>query len=184
MAATSRLNLRIRENVVIIFNSHLGGKYAVFSNFSSHAILYTGLSYPSAEHFYQYWMTLDVEWRRRILVATESGPMCGAMAKLASSQARREGAKRVQVGIDSDKLMMLALKLKFEQHADLRELLLSTGIEPLVHSTPWGTNSYWGVGRDGSGRNMMGKMLMNVRSNLADPDFWKRKGDINEPQNV
>jgi len=55
---------------------------------------------------------------------------------------------------------------KFEQHAGLRELLLSTGEAKLVEHTE--RDDYWGDGGDGSGRNGLGRLLMEVREGMRD----------------
>ncbi len=60
-----------------------------------------------------------------------------------------------------DDVMRTAVLAKFEQHESLRCLLLSTGISLIVEHTP--NDSYWGDGGDGSGRNMLGRSLMEVR---------------------
>jgi predicted NAD-dependent protein-ADP-ribosyltransferase YbiA (DUF1768 family) len=42
--------------------------------------------------------------------------------------------------------------------------LLATGDADLIEHTA--TDAYWGDGGDGSGRNMLGKILMEVRARL------------------
>ena len=54
---------------------------------------------------------------------------------------------------------------KFEQHPQLRDLLLSTADAKLVEHTE--RHDYWGDGGDGSGRNMLGQLLMEVRRRLG-----------------
>ena len=60
--------------------------------------------------------------------------------------------------------MRQAVRAKFETHVDLRVELLGTGDEELVENAP--RDYYWGCGRDGSGRNMLGRILMEVREAL------------------
>jgi ribA/ribD-fused uncharacterized protein len=60
--------------------------------------------------------------------------------------------------------MRHAVKAKFLQHEDLRTLLLSTGEAKIVEHT--GNDDYWGDGGDGSGKNMLGRILMQVRQEL------------------
>jgi ribA/ribD-fused uncharacterized protein len=60
--------------------------------------------------------------------------------------------------------MRAAVRRKFETHADIRAELLSTGDEILVENAPG--DFYWGCGADGSGRNMLGIILMEVRAEL------------------
>jgi ribA/ribD-fused uncharacterized protein len=57
-----------------------------------------------------------------------------------------------------------AVLAKFSQHADLKEILLSTADAKLVEHTF--NDSYWGDGGDGSGQNKLGQILMSVREEL------------------
>ena len=61
--------------------------------------------------------------------------------------------------------MYEAIKAKFTQHQELCDLLLATEDAILVEHTE--NDAYWGDAGDGSGKNMMGKLLMKLRSELA-----------------
>jgi ribA/ribD-fused uncharacterized protein len=61
-------------------------------------------------------------------------------------------------------IMRQALRAKFTQHPELRELLLATGDAKLVEHT--NNDRYWGDGGDGSGRNRLGLLLMELRAQL------------------
>jgi len=63
-----------------------------------------------------------------------------------------------------DQLMREAVHAKFTQHEDLKATLLGTGDALLVEHTA--NDWYWGDGGDGSGRNMLGLILMEVREAL------------------
>lgn len=65
-----------------------------------------------------------------------------------------------------DDIMRQAVLRKFETHADILMVLISTGNELLVEKSP--TDYYWGCGADGSGKNMLGVILMEVREILCD----------------
>jgi ribA/ribD-fused uncharacterized protein len=60
-------------------------------------------------------------------------------------------------------LMKWALIQKF-QHPEMRALLESTDNSILVEKAPW--DSFWGDGKDGSGKNWMGRLLMEIRAEL------------------
>jgi ribA/ribD-fused uncharacterized protein len=55
---------------------------------------------------------------------------------------------------------------KFETHKDIRAILLGTDDEELVENAP--SDYYWGCGKDGTGKNMLGKILMEVRTHLRE----------------
>jgi hypothetical protein len=57
------------------------------------------------------------------------------------------------------------LVAKFTQHKALRKLLLGTGNTRLVEHTH--NDRYWADGGDGTGRNRLGVLLMEVRGQLA-----------------
>ena len=61
-------------------------------------------------------------------------------------------------------VMTEAVLAKFSQHEDLRALLLATGDAMLIEHTD--NDDYWGDGGDGSGKNMLGRILMRVREQL------------------
>ncbi len=65
--------------------------------------------------------------------------------------------------------MRQALRAKFTQHDDLRILLLGTGEAVLVEHTE--KDHYWGDGGDGSGKNRLGQLLMEIRSELRAREF-------------
>lgn len=65
-----------------------------------------------------------------------------------------------------DDVMRKAVLQKFRTHADIREILLATGDEVLVENSP--IDYYWGCGKDGSSKNRLGQILMEVRETLRD----------------
>jgi ribA/ribD-fused uncharacterized protein len=65
-----------------------------------------------------------------------------------------------------DDIMRRAVRAKFAAHPEIRDVLLSTGDAELIERT---TNDYyWGCGTDGTGLNMLGKILMEVRTLMRD----------------
>jgi predicted NAD-dependent protein-ADP-ribosyltransferase YbiA (DUF1768 family) len=46
----------------------------------------------------------------------------------------------------------------------LRALLLATGDEEIAESAP--NDYYWGVGREGTGENRLGKIIERIRAEL------------------
>ncbi len=60
--------------------------------------------------------------------------------------------------------MFDAVLKKFETHDEIRDLLLSTGDENIIENAPG--DYYWGCGKDGTGKNKLGLILMEVRERL------------------
>jgi ribA/ribD-fused uncharacterized protein len=63
-----------------------------------------------------------------------------------------------------DDIMREALRAKFGQHPGLKSLLLSTADAELVEHTK--NDNYWADGGDGSGKNRLGALLMELRARL------------------
>jgi len=66
--------------------------------------------------------------------------------------------------------MAEALLAKFSQHADLKKVLLSTGTAKILEKTTG--DYYWGIGTKGTGKNMLGILLMELRGK-----FQKEESD-------
>jgi N-glycosidase YbiA len=66
--------------------------------------------------------------------------------------------------IIKDIVMEECVRAKFLQHKDLRDQLIATGDEELIENSP--VDAWWGCGSDGTGKNMLGKILMKVRAQL------------------
>jgi ribA/ribD-fused uncharacterized protein len=56
------------------------------------------------------------------------------------------------------------LQAKFTQHPNLRSILLGTGDAELIEHTK--NDSYWGDGGNGTGKNRLGQLLMELREQL------------------
>jgi len=63
-----------------------------------------------------------------------------------------------------DDVMRRAVRAKFRTHADIREILLATGDQEIIEDSP--TDHYWGQGSTGAGKNTLGRILMEARTQL------------------
>ncbi len=64
-----------------------------------------------------------------------------------------------------DQVMRKAVWAKFTQHPKLRQLLIDTKDAHIAENSP--RDSYWGLGQDGDGENMLGQILAEVRAFLS-----------------
>lgn len=85
---------------------------------------------------------------------------------------RRAGELRAQIRSDwmqvRDSIMDEVLEAKFRQNPQLSQALLATGRAYLVeHNNRKGKDTHWSDDHDGSGENMLGKLLMGVRHRLG-----------------
>jgi len=131
--------------------------FGEFSNFAPYPIRLDGANWPTTEHYFQAQKFDDEAYRKRI--RTEPSPMIAARLGRSRKQPLRRDWESVKVDV-----MRRALAAKFDQHPALRELLLSTGDAELVEHTV--NDRYWGDGGDGSGRNMLGRLLVELRESL------------------
>ena len=90
----------------------------------------------------------------------EAAAKLGRTAQRTAPHTVRADWERIKVDV-----MRTALRAKFTQHAAARTLLLSTGRARLVENSPH--DYVWGVGADGSGSNLMGVLLAELRAELA-----------------
>lgn len=63
-----------------------------------------------------------------------------------------------------EKVMRKALRAKFLKTGKFKDLLLETGEKCIIEASPY--DYYWGCGSDGSGKNRLGELLMELREEL------------------
>ena len=131
--------------------------YGEFSNFAPFPITLKRRRWPTSEHYFQSQKFLDLGHQEEIRRAKT--PMIAARLGRERSRPLRRDWEAVK-----DTVMRDAVEAKFRQHTELRALLLATGTAELVEHTD--ADDYWGDGGDGSGRNMLGRILMEVRETL------------------
>lgn len=132
-------------------------EYGCFSNFSAHGFELDGVYWPTSEHYFQaqkFAGTAHCEQIRQV-----------KMPKDAARMGRdRERPLRKDWEQVKEEIMRKAVLRKFETHADIREILMSTAEEEIIENSP--IDYYWGCGKDGSGKNRLGYILMEVREIL------------------
>ncbi|GAA4444498.1 NADAR family protein [Novipirellula rosea] len=144
------------DQSVIHFYS-VSDEYGEFSNFAAFSIKLKGKRWPTSEHYFQAQKFKDVGHQEEIRKAKT--PMIAA-------RLGRDRKKKLRRDWDSirDNVMREAVLAKFTQHDELKTILLATGEAKLVENTA--NDAYWGDGGDGSGKNMLGRILMEVRDKL------------------
>jgi len=148
------------DDVIYFYSANR--EYGYFSCFSKHPIDVNGKTWPTAEHYFQaqkFAGTLHEEIVR-----------CAA-SSMEAAVVGRERFRPLRPDWDEVKneVMKEALLAKFTQHERLQDILLATGQREIVEHTK--NDSYWGDGGDGSGLNMLGELLMQIREEL-----WVRNG--------
>jgi len=141
--------------------------YGEFSNFARYSIWLDDRRWPTSEHYFQAMKFLELSHQEEIRF--ERSP------KIAAEMGRsRKRPLRMDWESVKDQVMRQAVLAKFTQHDELKALLLSTGNAKLVEHTT--NDSYWGDGGDGSGKNRLGLILMEVREQLRQEVAQTPKG--------
>lgn len=134
-------------------------EYGCFSNFSPHRIFLDKKVWPTSEHYFQAQKFLNEQLQEEI--------RCAKTPAIAAEMGRnRKKPLRRDWEAVKDGIMLKAVRAKFTQYEDLRAILLATGEAKLIEHT-W-KDRYWGDGGDGSGRNRLGEILMQVRAELRE----------------
>jgi len=143
-------------------------KYGEFSNFFRGAPFrhLLGGAWSSSEHFFQAmkFVTTDLEWAKEIQRARTP-------AESAKMGRDRKHPLREDWEDIKDDVMRVALFYKFTQNPALMYFLRGTKDAILVEHTV--NDAYWGDGGDGTGKNMLGKLLMEIR----DTENEQKKGN-------
>lgn len=112
------------------------------------------------EQWFMFHKSTDPRYRFAIMNAKTPGE-CKRLGKQCQLQPTWEKIK--------DEVMLHGLRYKFTQNIDLAVELAQTNGRYLEETNTWGDH-YWGVAHDGDrswGRNRLGHLLMQVRSELT-----------------
>lgn len=137
--------------------------YGAFSNLYRRKLVFEGRLYPTSEHAYQAGKARKEAVREWLLSAPSPALVAMAAHGLYTWDVVPNWS---QIKYDR---MRCVLRAKFEQHADLMALLLSTGEARLVEVAivDNAVNRLWGE-VNGRGQNMLGVMLMELRTEFRE----------------
>jgi ribA/ribD-fused uncharacterized protein len=150
--------------------------YGFLSNFYEAVFTLEDRQWLTVEHFFQASKAVSPEERQRIADAATPGlaKKLGRACQLRPDWDDVVGTehlhnmfrdeKGIVVEFVKDHYMYSALISKFTQRHDLREALRSTGDQAIVEASP--TDYYWGIGKERTGLNKLGRMLQLVRAGL------------------
>lgn len=133
------------------------------SNFAKYPIECFGRTWATSEHAYQAQKYAGMNQDDYDAVANANNPMAAAIVGRDRDRSCRPDWDQVK-----DDVMRFVVLHKFLQHKDIQDKLLSTGDDVLVeHDTKRG-DAYWADAGDGTGKNMLGVILMEVREILRE----------------
>jgi ribA/ribD-fused uncharacterized protein len=131
--------------------------YGCFSNFSAHPIELNGKRWPTSEHYFQAQKFAGTEHEEQVRL-TKTPKQAAEMGRDRSRPLRSDWEQI------KDDVMREVVRQKFLTHQDIQKVLLDTGEEELVEATTY--DYYWGCGTKKTGKNMLGKILMEIRAEI------------------
>lgn len=140
-----------------IYFYRVNDEYGCFSNFSKHGFELDGKYWMTSEHYFQAKKFIGNEYEEEVRMS--STPMEAANMGRDRSKPLRKDWEEVK-----DDIMRKAVLEKFKANNDAKKILLSTGDEEIIEKTT--KDYYWGCGENGTGKNMLGKILMETRDIL------------------
>jgi ribA/ribD-fused uncharacterized protein len=132
-------------------------EYGCFSNFSKHPVKINDRIWKTSEHYYQAMKFLDKDIQDMVFYS--KGPGSAAKIGRDPNNPLREDWDEVK-----DDVMREVLYAKFTQNEDCKKTLLDTGHSYLIEDSP--VDYYWGIGAKKHGKNMLGRMLGDLRAEL------------------
>lgn len=133
-------------------------EFAILSNFAPVAVQFRGKEYPTAEHAFQAakFLDTDPQWSEQIRQA-ETPAKAKSKGKSRSHPITAEW-EEIKVDVMSEIL--------YHKLADpaVESALRATGEQEIVEQSPW--DYFWGTGKSGKGKNVLGKLWMSLRQSL------------------
>ena len=136
-------------------------EYFFLSNFYEAPVFYDGIEFRNNEAAFQAQKVAPTQGEKPFIDPRREfvGLNPSEAKKLGRRVRLRKDWESVKVGI-----MKEIVRAKFEQNKDLAEKLIQTGNAILEEGNGWGDRT-WGT-VNGQGKNLLGKILMEVREEL------------------
>ena len=152
----------------IRFGLKLENDYKGFLTMAPSPIVIDGKRYPTVEHYFQAMkFPDDLQWQEAIRVADK-----GLKARQLGEDKTK--APRADWEKVKDAVLREALVAKFQQNRGLLQLLKETGTRPIIFES---NDPYWGAGLTGKGKNRLGLLLVQVRTELREYQVPAAVGD-------
>jgi ribA/ribD-fused uncharacterized protein len=135
--------------------------FYALDNFSAHIVEIWGRKFQTSEHAYQWkkYSESHPDIAEEILKATSPNQA----KKIADAHKKDSTSKFHEIKIS---IMEEILKAKANQHEKVVRTLKETGSREIIENSP--TDSFWGIGPEKNGQNMLGKLWMKIRDSLPE----------------
>jgi len=147
-------------------------EFRFHSNFHPCKIEIDGRTWPHTEAYYQSQKSHNPDFHNRVLEkknpswAKFVGDSRVNSPKIAKKSWFRKNPEDLRDDWNEIKVevMKIALHAKFTQNKNLQLSLLNTDSAELIEDSS--KDTFWGIGEHGNGKNMLGKLLMQLRTEL------------------
>jgi ribA/ribD-fused uncharacterized protein len=130
-----------------------------FDSFSAHRINIWGQKFATAEHAFQWKKFSKSRPDISALILEAPNPEAAKQISIDYKQDMPEGWHKEKVAV-----MEEIFTAKAEQNLDVQEALKRSGNRQIIENSP--VDSFWGIGPNGDGQNMVGKLWMKIRDKL------------------
>ncbi len=133
------------------------GDLGYLANYSNHGFWKNGVFYKTVEHYYQSEKFDNPEVKQRIIDAETPKDASNIGRDRGNARANMFTARKIQI-------MYQGVLEKFRQNRDIAYKLIETRNEMIAEATV--DEYYWGIGKDKSGVNIFGNILVHVRERI------------------
>lgn len=133
--------------------------FYALDNFSAYMVEIWGKKFPTAEHAYQWkkYTDLHPEIAEEIFNATSPNQV----KKISDSHKAEVSPGFHEIKFE---IMEEILRVKAAQHEKVQRTLRETGTREIIENSP--VDPLWGIGPEGNGQNMLGKIWMKIRQDI------------------
>ncbi len=135
-------------------------EFFCLDNFSSFAVVYKDIKYPTVEHAYQSLKFTDTAPE----IAKEIAECFSAheAQKIAFANKDKQNPNWDAIKVN---IMEELLRLKLEQNPYVKKKLLQTKNYTICEDSP--KDAFWGIGQNRNGQNQLGKLWMKLRGEVS-----------------
>ena len=148
------------ENEVFFYEQD----FYVLSNFSAFSIKWQGRRFPTSEHAYHWEKFAPGTKEEHGLYVRDHILMAESAHEAFKLAERWKPLRRADWDDVKLEVMLGILRAKAAQHEYVRRKLLATGDRKLIENS-W-RDDFWGWGPNRDGKNMLGRLWMQVRAEL------------------
>ncbi len=136
-------------------------EFYCLDNFSAFSFVYDNIRFATVEHAYQAYKFITTAPDIAKQIIASNSPHDAKM--IADAHKDKVDANWDNIKVD---LMEKLLRAKMEQNPSIKDKLLESANYTLCEDSE--KDSFWGIGKNHTGKNMLGKLWMKLRDELAE----------------